>query len=36
MAKTSVNVDASGTDEEKETDYESDNEEEDFSDEENE
>lgn len=36
MAKTSVNVDASGTDEEKETDYELDNEEEDFSDEENE
>lgn len=36
MAQTSVNVDASGTDEEKETDYESDNEEEDFSDEENE
>lgn len=36
MAKTSVNVDVSGTDEEKETDYESDNEEEDFSDEENE
>lgn len=36
MAQTSVNVDASKTNEEIETDYESDNKEEDFSDEENE